>query len=819
MPPSREPTACLRCRQRKIKCLGPTYSSTSNSNSTETNANADLVPGSCEKCLKAHAKCEFIPHKRGRKVGTRLSEDVKASLKEKYALSQQMKAGNDDDEQRIRRRKRSSISDERYNNMNYSDEYYNIDNNGNQSRKEIYDHVVNYKKSRQKHYNRNDDDQQLHQQIETPYRSTVHQVLPTSSIRLAYDRNYQGQHHEQDEYHSNGRINGDTNNNDYYAIDDYNNPYNNTNNNNSNNNDIGPSASKISSISRLFTIKKSKENITKTTNNYSLFREDPITCSYVDEVTGKKLFDLFMNKLANRVFIFDPILHTYEYVRNTSNFLFCVILAISMKFDQSINRIIHKKCLALAKDQMLRVFADNIESEETVQALYVMTEYKEADDENSYILLGMACRIAVDLDLASPTPDYDERRNRNRQRIWLVIYAADRRYNYCGQTAKPCMMPESSLSRNAAQFIDSPICLIPDFRLAGNVRLRRLLANHIEAIDRDNELHQGSYLLDVGAEYREMEKEADEWTKDQIASEPEMLIHAHLSALHAKVIIAHRWVQRLFRYNEFDNSSRSEENYERERREALSLSDDTLRYACDSKHLYFAYASFFLHKIFDTNIASVMLDKQYISYFINLFDRCAERLEQVTVSSTLTGAFHAAFLRSLSEICNDVLQNNSKVLEERSNSRRSSVGGSSHIPLSNTNPNTSTNAPQITENIDNANDNTITVAQTQDAPVYFNGIFDENTIPPSLSTSYDNIDMGLDNLIGFGNFLLDSTSNTEDLLNTNISWNDWWPFDNQFLSGTTDNLNIGIGNEGQAQGQSDINGDTVQDWQGSIQAS
>ncbi|WVW82488.1 hypothetical protein I302_104499 [Kwoniella bestiolae CBS 10118] len=726
MPPIREPSACLRCRQRKIKCLGPTVQTPEGR-------------GSCENCYKKEARCEFVPHRRGRKVGTKLSEDVKASLKEKYALMHPPKA------QRPPSPRTPHHSDR-----------------------------VQHPASRV----RTDDN---------PYRSTVHQVLPTSSIRVNYD------HTPSNNYtHPNG-----------------------SNSANNNNHDIGPSVSKISSISRLFTIKKPQDmNKRNAGGGFSLFREDPITCGYIDEATGRRLFDLFIDKLAFRVFIFDPDLHTYEYVQSTSNFLFCVMLAIAAKFDQSISRITHKKCLALAKDQMLRVFADNIESEETVQALYVLTEYREAEDENSYILLGMACRIAVDLDLASPRPDYNERQNRNRQRIWLVIFAADRRYNYCGQTAKPCMMPESALSRNASKFIESPLCLVPDYRLAGNVELRRMLAAHIEAIDRDNELSQGSYSLDVGAEYREMEKEADEWTKDQVASEPEMLIHAHLSALHAKVIIAHRWVQRLFRSTDSPNGSRSDDNHEADRREALSvcingslgilsvmlqLSDDTLRYACDSKHLYFAYASFFLHKIFDTNIASVMLDKQYITYFINLFERCAERLEQVTVSPTLTGAYHAAFLRGLMDICNRVLQNTNSSGEEPV-SRRSSVGPDQDVL-------TQLQQQQQQHHIETATTDPTQIQQ----PLYHpDGTTDLSMpIESSLYNSAFDLGSGLDitdfSIPTIGNMILDPI-NTEDLTNLDISWNDWWPFDNQSWAGNSNGFpQFGEGDN--------------QDWQGSIQAS
>lgn len=56
-----------------------------------------------------------------------------------------------------------------------------------------------------------------------------------------------------------------------------------------------------------------------------------------------------------------------------------------------------------------------------------MTEYKGIDDEGSYVILGLAIRCAMDIDLARPLAGADARRNRSRQRTWIGLFNADRR--------------------------------------------------------------------------------------------------------------------------------------------------------------------------------------------------------------------------------------------------------------------------------------------------------------------------------------------------------------------------------------------------------
>ncbi|WWC72419.1 uncharacterized protein I206_106381 [Kwoniella pini CBS 10737] len=306
--------ACLRCRSRKTKCLGRTEST------------------DCQSCMDVGIKCEVIPHQRGRKVGTRLSDSVRARLKRKrHKEAEERKAkrqitliSNDDHRQQVR----VNGSSNNHIDPSISSTYPTTSTNRSQ------DPSSSYSVSR-------------------------HTIRPTSSARVTS--------HQANP----GLASVDARHTDY--------------------SDIGPSVRRTSSIARIFSdVDKDKERNSNSNSALSLWREDPITCGYINDDTAKDLFNLFMSKIAPNVYIFDQALHTYDYVQKTSSFLFCVILATAAKFSSNINGYTHKKCLALAKDQILRVFADDIKSEQTIQALFVLTEYKEAEDENAFLLLGMA---------------------------------------------------------------------------------------------------------------------------------------------------------------------------------------------------------------------------------------------------------------------------------------------------------------------------------------------------------------------------------------------------------------------------------------------
>ncbi|WVQ71126.1 hypothetical protein IAR50_000651 [Cryptococcus sp. DSM 104548] len=666
----------------------------------------------CMRCIDAGIDCQIIPHNRGRKAGVKLSDETLASIRGKYAAKAQNRTAG----------KRRRISD------------YGEVESGRST-----------KSSKQATTLSSSDNHPSQSPLSATSSTNVLNIpgssnrIPTSSVRVS----------------SNTQA------------------------------DIGPASCRSSSIASLFAPKNSEK---AGRQGLSLYMEDPITCGFVDEAGGRELFAFFMQKLADKTFVFDVHLHTYEYVRHRSGFLFCAILAIAAKFrPDMIDPITRQRCLALAKDHMLRVFSDYEKTEETIQALYIMTEYKEAEDEDGYLLLGIACRIALDLDLVQPRPDFNERQNRSRVRIWLALYAADRRYSYLGQTAKPSMMPHDripQLCHDSKAFTQSPTCLDLDHLIANNVTFRHTLASHMDAIEKDySESIPGEWKLDLREEYYAIEREGEEWERGQPVKELETP-HANLAALLAKVIIAHRWVHRSFRDT---GSSRDADAQEKERREALAVCIqgslglletmtkypvDVLKYGSDSTHLYFAYASFFLQKVFDTQIAAIMLDRPSFAYMHDLFKRCAERLEQASISSTHTAAFHASFLRRLMGSCEEMMRD---VHEQyRYTGQGTGLGNGEQ------NGDIPPEAPSSTLHDVGPQEREIPLPTHNALPSYPSDPLHHLAIPAPQDLLPPTFDMLLEPF-------------TSDILGDSITWDDWWPMSDMFGGAGGGGGNVGDG--------------------------
>lgn len=128
---------------------------------------------------------------------------------------------------------------------------------------------------------------------------------------------------------------------------------------------------------------------------------------------------------------FDRELHTFEHVRRTSPFLLTSLLSAAAK---ALNPALH---LSL-KDHVEKLFGcalrDGDKSPEVVQAILVLTYWKEADDTRAFVNVGMAIRIAMELGWHKisvrsflTNGDSDERYRRNAERTWLVLFVYDRR--------------------------------------------------------------------------------------------------------------------------------------------------------------------------------------------------------------------------------------------------------------------------------------------------------------------------------------------------------------------------------------------------------
>jgi hypothetical protein len=105
--------------------------------------------------------------------------------------------------------------------------------------------------------------------------------------------------------------------------------------------------------------------------------KDPVSAGILDESNAKVLFDLVFLRLNPFVNLFDPALHTTDYVRSKSPFLFTVLIMAGCKFFKPES---FKPCQRLAHEFGVRAFAENWKSVEVVQAFACLTYWKEPED-------------------------------------------------------------------------------------------------------------------------------------------------------------------------------------------------------------------------------------------------------------------------------------------------------------------------------------------------------------------------------------------------------------------------------------------------------
>lgn len=212
--------------------------------------------------------------------------------------------------------------------------------------------------------------------------------------------------------------------------------------------------------------------------------DDPIAAGIIDEAHANTLFDLFFIRLNPFINLFDPALHTVNYIRARCPFLFTTIIMACCKFFE-VNH--YKKVQQLAHEFAVRAFAENWKRVEVCQAFACLTYWKEPEDQRTWTYIGYACRMAVELGLnryvGKRPPEETDRQmleRRNRERTYLVLFVHDR--SLSTQTGRQWMLPECDLVRHYATWHEEGGTPIrpEDVILAAFVQLRRIATETTE---------------------------------------------------------------------------------------------------------------------------------------------------------------------------------------------------------------------------------------------------------------------------------------------------------------------------------------------------
>ncbi|KAH7337220.1 hypothetical protein B0J17DRAFT_719127 [Rhizoctonia solani] len=127
--------------------------------------------------------------------------------------------------------------------------------------------------------------------------------------------------------------------------------------------------------------------------------DTPVSVGFLREEEVPDLFHLYHEYLNPLIALLDPALHTPHYVRTRSSVLFTAILTVACRFARP---EAWGNCNSLAQTLLGRALADGICSIEYVQALSLLTFWKDSRDSSSWRKVGLAIRMAYELNLQEP---------------------------------------------------------------------------------------------------------------------------------------------------------------------------------------------------------------------------------------------------------------------------------------------------------------------------------------------------------------------------------------------------------------------------------
>ncbi|CAO2658294.1 Nn.00g060170.m01.CDS01 [Neocucurbitaria sp. VM-36] len=241
--------------------------------------------------------------------------------------------------------------------------------------------------------------------------------------------------------------------------------------------------------------------------------EDPIAMGLLNHAIATSLFERFMENLNPFISQFDPILHTFGYVRETSPFLFSAVLAAAAKaLNPSLFTPLHDH----AERLFARAFRRGDKSPEVVQAILVLTYWKEPEDTRAFVNVGLAIRIAMEIGWhklvvngqTSGSNGLGARRARNIQRTWLLLFVYDRSISM--QTGRPWMIERDQFIEAVGEWYSSSLAAPHDGLLCAFVTLRLLTAD-IPALvhPKSNSLH--AHVHNPRPLLKIMEDHIDRW--------------------------------------------------------------------------------------------------------------------------------------------------------------------------------------------------------------------------------------------------------------------------------------------------------------------
>ncbi|KAI5475758.1 hypothetical protein MNV49_000887 [Pseudohyphozyma bogoriensis] len=172
--------------------------------------------------------------------------------------------------------------------------------------------------------------------------------------------------------------------------------------------------------------------------------EDVVSASIVALADVDQLFAFYFTDLNPMSPVLDPILHTPDYVRRHSAFLYTSIITVAVK---ECHPALYPACLKYSKALLGQAFEHGISNLELVQAICVWTYWSDVVDDSGPRRFAYAVRCAFELGLhkvgtrALPEDPMLAREILNPERTFIWMTLCDHRFSTLSE--KPRMIPSS----------------------------------------------------------------------------------------------------------------------------------------------------------------------------------------------------------------------------------------------------------------------------------------------------------------------------------------------------------------------------------------
>ncbi|TFK46636.1 hypothetical protein OE88DRAFT_1637889 [Heliocybe sulcata] len=394
----------------------------------------------------------------------------------------------------------------------------------------------------------------------------------------------------------------------------------------------------------------------------------PEMLSFVNTEEVVALFRIFFTHMNMHCNLLDPEFHTPSLVCSRSPFLLTTICAVASKFYTARPEL-HPKLTDLTRKLSFDVPAKGYKSVEVVQAYLLLVLWgcgpvERFEQDKTWFLMGMAIRMATDLNLHRKQPNVShetaegksrDREVHNRERTWILCFCLDR--SLSAQMGKPHSIKEDFIIRNSMQWSKAPSAIPGDIGLAAYASLLQIVSRSLDILYSGTETPSGlqancDYLLIIKTIETQIVAWQHEWSLQQGFADSEAeyrLLIGRFYYNYYMLVVNSFGLQNALERSAVDIGYFFATCHSSATACALIFRDELgpkgyLKYSPDSHFVFVSYAVLSLLKLVRPEFQAFLDHEQST---LSLVKEVAELLETIAASPMHTPYLYSIFLRAL----------------------------------------------------------------------------------------------------------------------------------------------------------------------------